>query len=102
VDKEGDRIRFLIANRPEWVEGGLVDMGVDPFSAQRYGRLSAGSGDRAALAEEVLRYMDATAQSRNDRLTERGRKRAKQTPAPRLPIDINAPSGYEVIRGQGG
>lgn len=101
MDRDGERIRFLIANRPEWVEGALGDMGVDPFSARRYGRMSAVAEDRSALAEEVLRYMDATAKSRNERLTARGRLRARQMPAPRLPWDANSPSGYEVIRGQG-
>jgi hypothetical protein len=100
VASEGDRIRFLIANHPEWVEGALADIGVDPFSARRYGRLSATPVDPEALTADVLRYMEATSQSRNERLTERGRKRAKAEPSVRLPWDMNAPSGYEVIRGQ--
>ncbi len=100
MDSEGDRIRFLLANRPEWVAGALEDIGMDPFSARRYGRMSSGDADKSALEREILQYMSDTASSRNERLVERGRNRARSQPAMRLPWDMNSPSGYEVIRGQ--
>jgi hypothetical protein len=100
MDAEGDKIRFLIANRPEWVAGALSEMGVDPFSAKHFAKKATEPQGREALAREVLEYMSATSESRSERMREAGRKRAKAAGAPRLPWDMNAPSSYEVPRGQ--
>jgi hypothetical protein len=93
MDADGDRIRLLVKSRPEWVQSTLSDMGADPFTARYYGKKALNSQDRDALAAEIMAQLEKTKEPREERLAEQGRKRAKGTPAPRLPWGLE-PGGH--------
>jgi hypothetical protein len=100
MDKDGDRIRFLIANRPEWLQSTLHEYGVDPFSSRYYAKRAVAGGDPDVTADQLLKYMQDTRQVREERVNERNRRELRGKMMMRLPWSMDEPSGYEVNRGR--
>lgn len=73
-DQEGERIRVLLESKNPQVRAGaeaaLLEMGVDPFMAQFYGREGGGRQD------EIAQYLRDTKDSRMERV-ERRRPRGR-------------------------
>jgi len=59
-----EAIRFLLANKPAWVESKLKDAGVEPGIAKT---LSAYYGARGDPANQLADYLDRTQQERSAR-----------------------------------